>query len=93
MAAASVSADADGSLLRSRPLQACTEACYRCAAQGRPKGPEDKYRLAPVYKRLQQLLAGVPVLYVGAGPCAACVLPPASADVCALDVCYCQMIA
>ena len=35
------------------------------ASQGRPKGgPEDKYRLAPVYKRLQQLLPGVPVLYV-----------------------------
>jgi len=31
---------------------------------GRPKGgPEDKYRLAPVYKRLQQLLK-VPVVYV-----------------------------
>jgi phosphoglycerate kinase len=35
-----------------------------CCCQGRPKGAEDKYRLSPVYKRLQQLLAGTPVLYV-----------------------------
>ena len=42
------------------------ETRSRCAlrSQGRPKAQEDKYRLAPVYKRLQQLLAGVPVLYV-----------------------------
>jgi phosphoglycerate kinase len=32
-------------------------------SQGRPKGPEDKSRLKPVYARLQQLLK-VPVLYV-----------------------------
>jgi len=33
--------------------------------QGRPKGgPEDKYRLKPVFERLKTLLPGVPVLYV-----------------------------
>jgi len=32
---------------------------------GRPKGgPEDKYRLAPVFKRLKQLLSDAPVMYV-----------------------------
>jgi phosphoglycerate kinase len=32
---------------------------------GRPKGgPEDKYRLKPVFERLKTLLPGVPVLYV-----------------------------
>lgn len=31
--------------------------------QGRPNGPEDKFRLAPVFKRLTELLK-VPVVYV-----------------------------
>ncbi len=44
-------------------MQTHSGLCFR-RAQGRPKGgPEDKYRLAPDFKRLQQLLR-VPVLYV-----------------------------
>ena len=38
-------------------------ACLASRPQGRPKGPEEKSRLKPVYARLQQLLK-VPVLYV-----------------------------